>query len=114
MNDISMVTQVILAVSGVLVPIITARIAVIIKRHVRDLSTLKAIEEFAKSAVVLAEKLGVEDRLTGETKKNFAVVGLQNMLVKAGFKPVDDAILSAEVEKAYSLLKQDIERVYAK
>jgi len=85
MNDISTVTQVVLAVSGIVVPIITAKIAVIIKQHIKDISTLKAIEEFAKSAVVLAEKVGVKERLMGETKKSYAIVGLQNMLVKAGF-----------------------------
>lgn len=114
MNDASTVTQVIWAISGVLVPVIAGKIAVVIKRYVKDMSTLKAIEDFAKSAVVVAEKIGVEDRLTSETKKNYAVVGLQNMLVKAGFKPVDDAILRSEVEKAYMLLKYDIEKIYAK
>lgn len=114
MDDVSTVTQVILAISGVLVPVIAGRIAVIIKRYIKDLSTLKAIEDFAKSAVVVAEKIGVEDRLTSETKKNYAVVGLQNMLVKAGFEPVDEAVLRSEVEKAYALLKYDIEKIYVK
>lgn len=113
MDNTTLITQVVVAVAGVLMPVVVGKMVFEIKKHVKTLDSLHAIEEFAKAAVVVAEKVGAEDRLVCSTKKSYAVVALQNMLVKYGFEPIDEAILTAEVEKAYSMLKYDIEKIYA-
>lgn len=104
------ITQIVIAVAGVLTPMICMYVANLIKKYIPTKSLLQALEQFAKDAVVLAEKAGLKDELLN--KKQYAVQQLQDMLEKAGFSKQDEDLLSACVEHAYCELKGDIEKVY--
>lgn len=82
MNNTSIVTQVVIAVAGVLTPAICLYVANLIKKYIPNKSLLQALEQFAKDAVVLAEKAGLTDKLLD--KKQYAINKLQDMLQQAG------------------------------
>lgn len=110
MNNTSIVTQVIIAVAGVLTPAICLYVANLIKKYIPNKSLLQALEQFAKDAVVLAEKAGLADKLLD--KKQYAIDKLQDMLQQAGFSKQDEDLLAGCIEHAYCKLKKDIESVY--
>lgn len=110
MNNTSIVTQVIIAVAGVLTPAICLYVATLIKKYIPNKSLLQALEQFAKDAVVLAEKAGLTDKLLD--KKQYAIDKLQDMLQQAGFSKQDEELLAGCIEHAYCELKKDIESVY--
>ena len=110
MNNTSIVTQVIIAVAGVLTPAICLYVTNVIKKYIPNKSLLQALEQFAKDAVVLAEKAGLTDKLLD--KKQYAIDKLQDMLQQAGFSKQDEKLLAGCVERAYCELKKDIESVY--
>lgn len=109
---INIVTQIIVAVAGVLTPAICLYVAKLIKKYVPTKDLLQALEQFAKDAVVLAEKAGLTDKLLN--KKQYAIDKLQDMLEQAGFNNQDESLLAGCIEHAYCELKQDIESVYQK
>lgn len=106
------ITQIIVAVAGVLTPIVCVYVANLIKKYIPNNSLLQALEQFAKDAVVLAEKAGLTDKLLN--KKQYAIDKLQDMLEQAGFNNQDESLLAGCIEHAYCELKQDIESVYQK
>lgn len=103
-------TQIIVAVAGVLTPVICGYVANLIKKYIPDKSLLQALEQFAQDAVVVAEKTGVTDKLLD--KKQYAIDKLQDMLQQAGFSKQDEELLGNCIEHAYCELKNDIESVY--
>ena len=106
------ITQIIVAVAGVLTPIVCVYVANLIKKYIPNNSLLQALEQFAKDAVVLAEKAGLTDKLLN--KKQYAIDKLQDLLEQAGFSKQDETLLASCIEHAYCELKQDIESVYRK
>ena len=108
MNDT--ITQIIVAVAGVLTPVICGYVANLFKKYIPTKGLLQALEQFAKDAVVLAEKTGLTDKLLN--KKQFAIDKLQDMLHQAGFTKQDEDLLAGCIEHAYCELKKDIESVY--
>ena len=104
------ITQIIVAVAGVLTPVICLYIAKLIKKYIPTKSLLQALEQFAKDAVVLTEKAGLTDQLLN--KKQYAIDKLQDMLEQAGFSKQDESLLAGCIEHAYCELKGDIEKVY--
>ena len=104
------ITQVIVAVAGVLIPVICGYVANLIKKYIPDKSLLQALGQFAQDAVVVAEKAGVTDKLLD--KKQYAIDKLQDMLEHAGFSKQNEELLGSCVEHAYCELKHDIESVY--
>lgn len=102
----NIITQLIVAIAGVLTPVICAYVANLIKKYI----LLQALEQFAKDAVVAAEKAGLTDKLLD--KKQYAIQQLQDMLEKAGFSKQDENLLAGCIEHAYCELKNDIESVY--
>ncbi|MDO3392573.1 phage holin [Ligilactobacillus sp. 110_WCHN] len=104
------ITQVIVAVAGVLTPVICGYVANLIKKYIPDKSLLQALGQFAQDAVVVAEKAGVTDKLLD--KKQYAINKLQDMLEHAGFSKQNEELLGSCVEHAYCELKHDIESVY--
>ncbi|MFT8661473.1 phage holin [Liquorilactobacillus ghanensis] len=79
---------------------------------VKNQALLQSIESLAKDAVVLAEKSGAVNYLTGSQKfkqaENYVIAELE----KLGFKNVSNDTIKGGVEKAYALLKSDIEADY--
>ena len=108
MNDT--ITQIIVAVAGVLTPVICGYVANLVRKYIPTKDLLQALEQFAKDAVVLAEKAGLTDKLLN--KKQFAIDKLQDMLQQAGFSKQDEDLLAGCIEHAYCELKKDIESVY--
>lgn len=108
MNDT--ITQIIVAVAGVLTPVICGYVANLVRKYIPTKDLLQALEQFAKDAVVLAEKAGLTDKLLN--KKQFAIDKLQDMLQQAGFSKQDGDLLAGCIEHAYCELKKDIESVY--
>ena len=110
MTDI--ITQLVVAIAGVLTPVICVYVANLIKKYIPTKDLLQALEQFAKDAVVLAEKAGLTDKLLD--KKQYAIDKLQDMLEQADFSKQDEELLAGCIEHAYCELKQDIESVYQK
>lgn len=108
MNDT--ITQIIVAVAGVLTPVICGYVANLVRKYIPTKDLLQALEQFAKDAVVLTEKAGLTDKLLD--KKQYAINKLQDMLEQAGFSKQDESLLAGCVEHAYCELKHDIESVY--
>lgn len=108
MNDT--ITQIIVAVAGVLTPVICGYVANLIRKYIPTKDLLQALGQFAQDAVVVAEKAGVTDKLID--KKQFAIDKLQDMLQQAGFNKQDENLLAGCIEHAYCELKKDIESVY--
>ena len=104
------ITQIIVAVAGVLIPVICGYVANLIKKYIPDKSLLQALGQFAQDAVVIAEKAGLTDKLLD--KKQYAIQQLQEMLEHAGFSKQNEELLGSCVEHAYCELKHDIESVY--
>ena len=104
------IMQIIVAVAGVLTPVICGYVANLIKKYIPDKSLLQALGQFAQDAVVVAEKAGVTDKLLD--KKQYAINKLQDMLEHAGFSKQNEELLGSCVEHAYCELKHDIESVY--
>ena len=110
MNNTSIVTQVIIAVAGVLTPVICGYVANLIKKYIPNKGLFQALQQFAQAAVVVAEKAGLTDKLLD--KKQYAIDKLQDMLQQAGFSKQDEELLAGCIEHAYCELKNDIESVY--
>ena len=104
------IMQIIVAVAGILTPVICGYVANLIKKYIPDKSLLQALGQFAQDAVVVAEKAGVTDKLLD--KKQYAINKLQDMLEHAGFSKQNEELLGSCVEHAYCELKHDIESVY--
>ncbi|WP_278838256.1 phage holin [Ligilactobacillus saerimneri] len=108
MNDI--ITQVIVAVAGVLTPAICLYATNLIKKYIPNKELFQALEQFAQDAVVVAEKAGLTDKLLD--KKQYAIQQLQDMLEHAGFSKQNEELLGNCVEHAYCEMKRRIESVY--
>lgn len=104
------ITQIIVAVAGILTPVICGYVANLIRKYIPTKNLLQALEQFAKDAVVLTEKVGLTDKLLD--KKQYAIDKLQDMLQQAGFSKQDEDLLAGCIEHAYCELKNDIESVY--
>lgn len=107
---INTLTQIIVAVAGILTPVICGYAANLIRKYIPTKGLLQALEQFAKDAVVLTEKAGLTDKLLD--KKQYAIDKLQDMLQQAGFSKQDEDLLAGCIEHAYCELKNDIESVY--
>lgn len=108
MNDI--ITQVIVAVAGVLTPAICLYATNLIKKYIPNKELFQALEQFAQDAVVVAEKAGLTDKLLD--KKQYAIQQLQDMLEHAGFSKQNEELLGNCVEHVYCEMKRRIESVY--
>lgn len=82
---------------------------VLVKNN-RALTIVRALEPLARDAVIAAQKLGVDEYLSGAMKKNHAVQAVAQALSNAGFTVKDEQIIVNAVEQAYAkqrdLLKQ--------
>lgn len=94
--------------SFILAVIVTGYI--LFKKPAMTNELLQALEQFAKDAVVVAEKAGLTDKLLD--KKQYAIQKLQEMLEHAGFSKQNEELLGNCIEHAYCELKKDVENVY--
>ena len=108
MSDI--ITQIIIAVAGVLTPAICLYVAKLFKKYIPNKGLFQALQQFAQDAVVVAEKAGLMDKLLD--KKQYAIQQLQDMLERAGFSKQNEKLLGNCIEHAYCEMKRSIESVY--
>ncbi len=97
----------------VLVTVLTAVITFLgseIKKNVQARTIFNVLDPLAKDAVIAAQKLGVDEYLSGAMKKNHAVQAVAQALSDAGFTVKDEQVIKNAVEQAYAkqrdLLKQ--------
>lgn len=110
--NIQNISELIVTVAVAVIPVVFAYLANFLKANKKAVSFLDAIEPLAKSAVVAAQKLGVDKYLEGAVKKSKAVEYVENALSDLGFDKADLTTIENAVEKAYAELKDTLEAVY--
>jgi len=109
MNNIS---ELIVAISTALIPIVFAWIGKVLANNKQALSLLNALTPLAKAAVTAAMQLGVDKYLSGEAKKSTAVQYVIDGLKSLGFTNADKKTIENAVEKAFSDLQDDLYKTY--
>ncbi|WP_281827791.1 phage holin [Lactobacillus amylolyticus] len=110
--NVQNISDLVIVVAVAVIPVVFAYLANFLKANKKAASLLDAIEPLAKSAVVAAEKLGVDKYLEGAVKKSKAVEYVENALSDLGFDKADLTTIENAVEKAYAELKGTLESVY--
>lgn len=109
MNDIS---ELIVAISTALIPIVFAWIGKVLANNKKALSLLDALTPLAEAAVTAAAQLGVDKYLSGEAKKSKAVQYVIDGLKSLGFTNADEVTVKNAVEKAFSDLQDELYKTY--
>nr|DAM08154.1 MAG TPA: holin [Caudoviricetes sp.] len=109
MNNIS---ELIVAISTALIPIVFAWIGKVLANNKKALSLLNALTPLAEAAVTAAAQLGVNKYLSGEAKKSKAVQYVINGLNSLGFTNADEMTVKNAVEKAFSDLQDELYKTY--
>jgi len=109
MNNIS---ELIVAVSTALIPIVFAWIGKVLANNKQALSLLNALTPLAEAAVTAAAQLGVNKYLSGEAKKSTAVQYVIDGLNSLGFTNADEVTVKNAVEKAFSDLQDELYKTY--
>lgn len=109
MNNIS---ELIVAISTALIPIVFALIGKVLANNKKALSLLDALTPLAEAAVTAASQLGVDKYLSGEVKKSTAVQYVIDGLKSLGFTETDKKTVENAVEKAFSDLRDDLYKTY--
>lgn len=109
MNNIS---ELIVAISTALIPIVFAWIGKMLANNKKALSLLDALTPLAEAAVTAAAQLGVDKYLSGEAKKSTAVQYVIDGLKSLGFTETDKKTVENAVEKAFSDLRDDLYKTY--
>jgi len=109
MNNIS---ELIVAISTALIPIVFAWIGKVLANNKKALSLLDALPPLAEAAVKAAAQLGVDKYLSGEAKKSKAVQYVIGGLKSLGFTNTDKTTIENAVEKAFSDLQDELYKTY--
>lgn len=109
MNNIS---ELIVAISTALIPIVFAWIGKVLANNKKALSLLDALTPLAEAAVTAAAQLGVDKYLSGEAKKSTAVKYVIGGLKSLGFTDADKTTVKNAVEKAFSDLQDELYKTY--
>ena len=86
-------------------PIITGYVAKVMSKSSALSGLINVLPMVAKDAVVVAEKTGVLNSLTGNEQFAKALSMAQEALAKLGYDKVDEQVLSSAIEQAYAQLK---------
>lgn len=97
--------DVIVALAVLASPIITGYIAKAMGKSSALSGLIGVLPMVAKDAVVIAEKTGVLDSLTGNEQFAKALATAKAELVKLGYDKVDEQVLGNALEQAYAQLK---------
>ena len=115
MNQINSLTEVVVAVVVTVIPFIFKQLEKWLEKNQTAKTIVSILPTIAKDAVVIAEKLGVEEKLAGEVKNSKAVGYVSETLKNLGFTNVDAQIVKNAVESAYAeLMKNGTLSVYSK
>lgn len=97
--------DVIVALAVLALPVITGYIAKAMGKSSSLSGLIGVLPMVAKDAVVVAEKTGVLNRLTGNEQFAKALAIAKEELAKLGYDKVDEQVLGNALEQAYSQLK---------
>lgn len=115
MNQLNSLTEVVVAVVVTIIPFIFKQLEKWLEKNQTAKTIVSILPTIAKNAVVVAEKLGVEENLDGEIKNLKAVSFVSETLKNLGFTDVDEQIIKNAVESSYAELeKSGILSVYSK
>lgn len=115
MNQINSLADVVVAVVVAIIPFIFKQLEKWLEKNQTARTIVSILPTIAKDAVVIAEKLGVEEKLAGEVKNSKAVSYVSETLKNFGFTDVDSQTIKNAVESAYAeLAKNGTLSVYGK
>lgn len=115
MNNVNSLTEVVVAVVVTIIPFIFKQLEKWLEKNQTAKTIVSILPTIAKDAVVVAEKLGVEENLDGEIKNSKAVSFVSETLKNLGFTEVDEQIIKNAVESSYAeLVKSGTLSVYSK
>lgn len=113
MNQASDFASVVVAVVVAIVPFIFKQLEEWLEKNQTANTVVSILPTIAKDAVVIAEKLGVKEKLAGDVKNSQAVKSVSETLKSLGFTDVDEQIIKNAVESAYAeLVKNGTLSVY--
>lgn len=102
----------IISIVSVILPVLGGFITNVVTKYIKNKTLFTSILQLAKDGVVLAEKSGAITYLTSAAKFKQAEAYVIAELKKIGFKDVSEDLIKAEIEKAYTSLKTEIESAY--
>ena len=113
MNQVNSLAEVVVAVVVAVIPFIFKQLEKWLEKNQTAKTVVSILPTIAKDAVVIAEKLGVEEKLAGDVKNSKAVKSVSETLKNLGFTDVDERIIKNAVESAYAeLMKNGTLSVY--
>ena len=107
MNQINNLAEVIIAIVVAVIPFIFKQLELWVEKNQTARTIVSILPTIAKDAVVIAEKLGVEEKLAGEVKNSKAVSYVSETLKNLGFTDVDAQTVKNAVESAYAELEKN-------
>lgn len=96
-----------------LIPVVMGYAFYYIKKYVKNISSLNALEQIAHCAVAYAEQVGIAQKLTGSQQFETAVKMAQSELSKLGITSVDVDLIKATIEKTWVANKSALDKAYA-
>lgn len=107
MNNVNSLSEIVISVVVAVIPFIFKQLEKWLEKNQTAKTIVSILPTIAKDAVVVAEKLGVEEKLAGEVKNSKAVSRVAEALKNLGFTDVDVQIIKNAVESAYAELVKD-------
>ena len=107
MNNVNSLSEIVISVVVVVIPFIFKQLEKWLEKNQTAKTIVSILPTIAKDAVVVAEKLGIEEKLAGEVKNSKAVGYVTETLKNLGFTDVDAQIVKNAVESAYANLVKD-------
>lgn len=107
MNNVNSLSEIVISVVVMVIPFIFKQLEKWLEKNQTAKTIVSILPTIAKDAVVVAEKLGVEEKLAGEVKNSKAVSYVAETLKSLGFTDVDAQIVKNAVESAYAELVKD-------
>lgn len=107
MNNVNSLSEVVISVVVMVIPFIFKQLEKWLEKNQTAKTIVSILPTIAKDAVVVAEKLGIEEKLDGEIKNSKAVGYVSDILKNMGFTDVDAQIVKNAVESAYAELVKD-------
>ena len=115
MNNVNSLSEIVISIVVVVIPFIFKQLEKWLEKNQTAKTIVSILPTIAKDAVVVAEKLGVEEKLAGEVKNSKAVSYVTDTLKSLGFTDVDVQIVKNAVETSYAeLMKNGTLSVYSK
>lgn len=115
MNDVNSLSEIVISVVVAVIPFIFKQFEKWLEKNHTAKTIVSILPTIAKDAVVVVEKLGIEEKLAGEVKNSKAVGYAAETLKNLGFTDVDEQIIKNAVESSYAeLVKNGTLSVYSK